>query len=318
MTSPLSVPPADPAGNLRVKAFFHPQSSTLSYVLYDSVSNDGVIIDGAVDYDPDSTKANFSNVDEIVAFVKALAINIRAILETHIHADHLSAALHLKRNFFPLAPIAISTRAVAVQHLYHTDDRVTTPMLIGAVNPNTSTSWAPASIGSSIFDILLDDNSTFSAGSLRLKVIPTPGHTPACSSYYFEEAGLLFTGDALFMPDFGTGRCDFPGGSAEALYNSIHNVLYSLPDATRVFVGHDYQPGGRGLAYETTIGESKAKSAHIKASTTKDEFVAFRTGRDASLPPPKLLLPSLRANLVGGARPCPCPQSQECACENSR
>lgn len=153
------------------------------------------------------------------------------------------------------------------------------------------------------FDRLLRDGETFSAGSLRIEVIPTPGHTPACSSYRIGDA--VFTGDALFIEDYGTGRTDFPGGSADALYTSVHDRLYALPDETRVFVGHDYQPGGRPLRWETTIGSSKAANVQLRMDTSREEFVKLRTQRDAKLDAPRLLYPSVQVNIDAGRLPAP-------------
>jgi glyoxylase-like metal-dependent hydrolase (beta-lactamase superfamily II) len=151
------------------------------------------------------------------------------------------------------------------------------------------------------FDVLLNEEETFMAGTIEVRTIFTPGHTPACSSYVIDD--MVFTGDALFMPDFGTGRCDFPAGSAEDLYHSVHEKLYKLPDETRVFTGHDYQPNGRELRYESTIGENKKSNIQLQESTTKAKFVEFRTKRDAKLAAPRLLLPSIQVNIDAGRLP---------------
>jgi glyoxylase-like metal-dependent hydrolase (beta-lactamase superfamily II) len=217
--------------------------------------------------------------------VKGEGLNIHLIMETHAHADHISGAQVLKQAF-PKAPVVIGNRIRDVQKQF------------GALY-NLQTPFAP---DGHQFDALLDDQQEIHAGSLAIKVLFTPGHTPACASYCIGDT--VFTGDALFMPDFGTGRCDFPLGSAADLFDSVQK-LYKLADSTRTFTGHDYQPGGRALAYESTIGEHKKSNIHIKASTTKDEFVAFRTKRDATLAVPRLLLPSVQVNICAGHLPPP-------------
>ncbi len=269
---------------MEVRALFHAPSSTLTYVLYDQVTRDAVIIDPVLDFDKSSESVSDGPIKELLAVVSDLGLKIHAVLETHIHADHVSGSKFLK-HLFPNAVHAMNERVVEVQRMCHGDENLRTPEL----TPDGSH-----------FDTLLHDQQVISAGSLQINTIFTPGHTPACTSFLC--GNVVFTGDVLFMPDFGTGRCDFPGGSADDLYNSVHGKLYALPDETRVFVGHDYQPGGRPLAYESTIGEEKRSNIHIKATTSQEEYVSFRKARDATLAPPGLIVHSLRANAVGGAR----------------
>jgi glyoxylase-like metal-dependent hydrolase (beta-lactamase superfamily II) len=284
---------------LEVQAFFHEPTFTLTYVVYDESTGDGVIIDPTVDFDSSTDVASFEALERVLSFVSAKNIRVRAFLETHVHADHLSAGRVLQKRF-PGVPVCIGANVRLVQQTYENHVEIT------RLPTRLSTDGCQ-------FDRLLSDGEEFYAGSLPFSVIYTPGHTPACCSYVCGDC--VFTGDALFMPDAGTGRCDFPGGSASALYHSVHERLYALPRSTRVFVGHDYQPNGRALAYEATIAQQMAENIHIKLHTTEAEFVAFRTARDAQLAPPRLLYPSLRANLAGGALPCAvCAQSGLCTC----
>lgn len=270
----------------QVKAFFDAETFTLTYVVWDEASRDAVIIDPVWNYDPASSKLTTKSVDEVCAFVQENGLTIHLIMETHAHADHVSGAQLLKK-IFPKASLAIGSRIKDVQHAF------------GKIYNLSSDFVADGHQ----FDHLLNDGETKTVGTLSIKAIFTPGHTPACSSYLIGDA--LFTGDALFMPDSGTGRCDFPLGSAIDLYHSIHEKLYQLPDETRVFTCHDYQPGGRALRYESTIGEEKQANIQLKAATTKDEYVAFRTKRDATLSAPRLLLPSVQININAGNLPKP-------------
>lgn len=270
--------------NPTVKTFFDKPTWTLTYVVYDQDTKDAVIIDPVWDYDPAASKLATDGADQVLAFVKAKELNVHYILETHAHADHVSGSQIIKQKL-PGVKVAIGANIREVQRVFKS---------VFNLNPEFPTDGRQ-------FDRLLAENETFSAGSLEIKTLYTPGHTPACASYVIGDA--VFTGDALFMPDYGTGRCDFPAGSADDLYSSVHDKLYKLPDETRVFVGHDYQPGGRALAFESTIGDEKRTNIHLNEKTTRQEFVAFRTKRDKSLAAPRLLLPSVQVNIDAGHLP---------------
>jgi len=267
-----------------VKAFFDPRTSTLTYVVWEPETGDAVVIDPVLDYDPVAGRIDSESADAVAAFIEAGGLNLRWVLETHAHADHLSGSQVLKERFG--AGVAISEEITAVQRGF-----------------GDALNMADLARDGSQFDRLLRDGEVIEAGGLRVAVIATPGHTPACLTYRVGDA--IFTGDAMFMPDFGTGRCDFPGGSAETLYDSVMNKLYALPDDTRVFVGHDYQPGGRALAYETTIGASREGNKQLRADTSRAQFVAWRAARDATLKLPRLLFQSLQVNIAAGALPTP-------------
>ncbi|MFO7567050.1 MAG: MBL fold metallo-hydrolase [Enhygromyxa sp.] len=269
-----------------IEAFYDAATSTLTYVVFDPQTRDAVVIDPVLDYDPAGSEISHESIDRVTVFLRKNQLDLRMILETHAHADHLSGSQVLKRRF-PQAQTAIGAKITIVQAIFK--DVFDLP----AEFPTDGRQ----------FDRLLQDEELVEAGSLRFSVIPTPGHTPACVSYKFEDA--LFTGDAMFMPDMGTGRCDFPGGSAEELYDSITSRIYTLPDETRIFVGHDYQPGGRPLAYETTVAAQKAENKQLPAGRPRAEFVEFRTSRDATLSAPKLLFQSVQVNVDAGALPGP-------------
>ncbi len=268
---------------MKLQAFYHAPTFTLTYVVWDEASKDAVVIDPVLDYDPLASVTQEASTDALCAFLEQRGLALRWVLETHAHADHLSSAPLLKARTG--AQIAIGARITEVQSTFKD---------VFALDERFATDGRQ-------FDRLLEDGEALQVGGLRVEVIATPGHTPACVSYKIEDA--VFTGDALFMDDYGTGRCDFPAGSAKSLYDSVHERLYALDDNTRVFVGHDYQPGGRALAYETTIGRSKAKNPHIRAETTEAEFVRFREARDASLSPPRLLYQSVQVNIDAGRLP---------------
>jgi glyoxylase-like metal-dependent hydrolase (beta-lactamase superfamily II) len=265
-----------------VKAFFDEQTSTLTYVVWDASTRDALVIDPVLDFDPGGAFTWTRSVDEVSAFLRDNELSLRWVLETHAHADHLSGSQILRRRFG--AGVVIGERIVEVQETFK----------------NVFDLGADFATDGSQFDRLVADGETLGAGSLRVEVIATPGHTPACVSYRIGDT--VFTGDALFMDDYGTGRTDFPKGSASDLWESVQR-LYRLPDETRVFVGHDYKPGGRELRWETTIGISKKNNPQLKADTSRDEFVRFRNERDAKLSPPKLLFPSVQVNVNAGRLP---------------
>lgn len=269
-----------------IEAFYDDRTSTLTYVVYDPETRDAVVVDPVLDYEPAASKVWTESVDRVLAFLRSNELKLHFVLETHAHADHLSGSQVLKR-VYPDAVLAIGERITEVQRLFKD---------VFDLPPDFPTDGRQ-------FDRLLHDGETVRAGSLELEVLFTPGHTPACATYRFGDA--IFTGDALFMPDMGTGRCDFPGGSAEDLYDSVAGRLYELPDDTRVFVGHDYQPGGRELKWVAPLSEHKRSNVQIPEGRAKDEFVAFRTQRDSGLSAPKLLFQSVQVNVDAGALPKP-------------
>ncbi|NOT79052.1 MAG: MBL fold metallo-hydrolase [Bacteriovoracaceae bacterium] len=271
---------------LQVKEFFDKATWTLTYVAFDELSKDAIIIDPVWDYDPGSSKLSTESADLVLSFVKEKNLKVHYILETHAHADHVSGSQILKQKLLG-AKVGIGAHITDVQKVFKE---------VFNLNPNFATDGSQ-------FDLLLNEKETLKAGLIEIKTIFTPGHTPACSSYLIGD--VLFTGDSLFMPDYGTGRCDFPAGSADELYTSVHEKLYKLPDTTRVFVGHDYMPNGRGVEFESTIGESKIKNIQLKAETPREEFVNFRKNRDKTLAAPRLLLPSVQINIDAGALPTP-------------
>lgn len=272
---------------MQIKHFFDTNTSTLSYIVFDETSLDAVIIDPVLDYEPASVTTSGESLARLIKFVETKKLRIHYILETHAHADHLSGAHELVTKYFPSAKIGIGERICDVQETFKKIFNF------------------PSSFKTdgSQFDCLFKDNQSVAAGKLSFQVLFTPGHTPACVSYLFKEA--VFTGDALFMPDYGTGRCDFPDGDAHALYHSVVKRLYELPESTLVFVGHDYQPDGRDLEFVTSITESKKSNIQLQALTTENDFVKFRTARDATLSAPRLLYPSVQVNLTAGELPDP-------------
>lgn len=270
---------------MQIETFYDQATFTLTYVVYDQKSRDAVVIDPVLDYDPLSSATATKSLEAVEAFLEKEGLRLHYVLETHAHADHLSGAQYLKRRFG--AKVAIGARIREVQEVFKD---------VFDLGPSFP-------VDGSQFDRLFEDGEKARAGTLEIEVFATPGHTPACVTYKIEDA--IFTGDALFIEDYGTGRCDFPSGSADALYTSVHERLYGLPDATRVFVGHDYQPNGRSLRYETTIGKSKESNVQLRASTSRDEFVRRRTERDATLKAPRLLYPSVQINIDAGRLPAP-------------
>lgn len=269
---------------LQVQEFFDKATSTLTYVVWDTQSKDAVVIDPVLDYDPASSKTSTQTLQSLFQYLRDQSLLVHFILETHAHADHISGAQPLKREY-PSAKIGIGKHILEVQTTFKD--------VFGLASLKTDGSQ---------FDVLFEDEQRVKAGALEFRVIFTSGHTPACVSYLFGEE-FVFTGDAIFMPDSGTGRCDFPGGSAEALYHSIHERLYRLPETVKMHVGHDYQPQGRSLKFVTTIAEQKLTNTHIRAETSKEEFVSMRSARDKTLGAPKLLLPALQLNINAGQLP---------------
>lgn len=270
---------------MNIVARFDEPSGTLTYVVYDERSADAVVIDPVLDYDPLASRTSVRSASALLQWLRARKLKVHYLLETHAHADHLTAAQFLRAELG--APIVIGRHISKVQRtfgeLLDLDEDF--------------------SVDGQQFDVLVADQQRLHAGTLEVGVLHTPGHTPSCVTYQIGDA--VFTGDALLMHDYGTGRCDFPGGDANDLYTSVHDRLYALPDSTRVFVGHDYRPSGRPLRYETTIGRSRAENPHLRADTSRADFVRLRTERDATLAAPRLLYPSVQVNINGGRLPKP-------------
>ncbi len=265
---------------MQIKPFYDPRTWTMTWLVWDEATKEAVVIDPVLDYDPLRVRVYDRSLQEVEAAIAAEGLTLRWVLETHAHADHISGADRLRQRTG--AKVGIGAPIRQVQQAFRG--------LFGMDTPADG----------SQFDRLFTDGETLEVGGLKIGAISTPGHTPACVTWHIGDA--LFTGDALFMPDSGTGRCDFPGGSAADLYNSIRR-LYALPDETRVFVGHDYQPGGRAVAWETTIGASKAQNIQLRAATDEATFTAFRQARDATLNPPNLIFQSIQCNINAGALP---------------
>jgi len=274
---------------MNVEAFFDKPTWTVTYLVWDPKTKDAIVIDPVHGYDPIGSKTDHGQIDAIVGRVRERNLRVHYLLETHAHADHISGAQALKRRLE--AEVAIGEHITTVQKTFK-----------GVFDlPDDF------AVDGSQFDRLLADGDTLEAGSMNVETIHTPGHTPACVTYKIGDA--VFTGDALFMHDYGTGRCDFPAGSASNLYDSVQK-LYALPDETRVFVGHDYGPGGRAPAWETTIGREKAENPQLNAETTKEQFVAMREARDKTLAAPKLIFQSVQVNVNAGHLPAKAPNGQ--------
>lgn len=259
-----------------IKSFFDSRTSTLTYVVHEEKNPQCVVIDPVLDYELEQDNIFTESADKVIQYLEFNKLQLKYILETHVHADHLTASDFLKVRY-PTALVVIGQNVKKVQDVF---------------NPKFGLTTKPSD-----FDILVKEGDVLPFASMKIEVIETPGHTPACVTYKINEA--LFTGDFLFMPDSGTGRCDFPLGSASALYQSVQKI-FRLPDSTRIFVGHDYQPGGRNLKFETTVGEQKSANVHVHSGVSETEYVKFRGERDKTLSEPKLLEPSLRVNLKAG------------------
>ena len=268
-----------------VHAFFDEATNTLTYLVREPEGRACAVIDSVLDFDYASGRTDTRSADAVIAFIRDQDLDLQWILETHVHADHLSAAPYIQERLG--GHIGIGEQITTVQETF------------GKVF-NEGTRFRR---DGSQFDRLFREGDSLMIGQLRGDVMHTPGHTPACLTYIFGDAA--FVGDTLFMPDFGTARCDFPGGSAETMFESVQRIL-ALPEETRIFVGHDYKaPGRDAYAWETTVGEQKARNVHIGAGRTKEDFVALRTTRDATLAMPRLIIPSLQVNMRAGHMPEP-------------
>ena len=273
-----------PAVSPEIRAFFDEATNSVSYLVADPATRAAAAIDPVLGFDPVSGRIDHEGADRILSAAEEGGYSIAWILETHAHADHLSAAQYLKRRTG--AKLAIGAGIRKVQ---------------GAFAPRFGADDVKPDGGD--FDRLLDDGEALALGDLTIEVIATPGHTPACVSYKVGDA--VFVGDTMFMPDYGTARCDFPGGDARQLYRSMQRIL-SLPRETRLFMCHDYKaPGRDAFAWETTVGEQRDRNVHIAGGVGEDDYVAMRTARDATLKVPKLLYPAIQVNIRGGRLPPP-------------
>lgn len=269
--------------NAHVEPFFDPATFTYSYVVSDPASRRCAVVDSVLDYDPAAGRTRTASADRLIAYVREQGLTLEWILETHVHADHLSAAPYIQRQLG--GRLAIGEHITVVQRTFGT--------LFNAER-------GFATDGSQ-FDHLLKDGDRFSVGGIQAQALHTPGHTPACMTYLIGDAA--FVGDTLFMPDYGTARCDFPGGDARTLYRSIRR-LFALPDTTRLFMCHDYKaPGREHFLYQTSVGEERAHNVHVHEGISEDEFVAMRQARDATLGMPALILPSVQVNMRAGQLP---------------
>jgi glyoxylase-like metal-dependent hydrolase (beta-lactamase superfamily II) len=268
---------------IQVEAFFDPDTFTVTYVVADSVSRVCAIVDSVLDFEPASGRTSTHSADLVIDYIQSRNLSVAWILETHVHADHLSAAQYLKSKVGGQTGISkfISGIQATFKDIFNLDDSV----------PDDGRQ----------FDSLLEEGDVLPLGELSIQVMHTPGHTPACLAFLVADA--LFVGDTLFMPDFGTARVDFPGGDAATLYQSIQRI-FTLPDETRLFMCHDYKaPGREVFAWETTVADERENNLHIHAGVTEQEFVAFRQARDATLSMPRLILPSIQVNIRAGEMP---------------
>lgn len=268
-----------------VQGFFDEATNTITYVVTEPAGKACAVIDSVLDFDYASGHTDTRSADQVIAFIQENGLDLKWILETHVHADHLSAAPYIQERLG--GKIGIGDRITVVQDTF------------GKIFNEGSQFQRDGSQ----FDQLFHEGDSFYIGDLRGDVLHTPGHTPACLTYVIGDAA--FVGDTLFMPDFGTARCDFPGGSAESLFDSVQKIM-ALPDETRIFVGHDYKAPGRDeFAWETTVGLQKALNIHVGGGKSREEFVAMRESRDATLAKPRLIIPSLQVNMRAGQMPEP-------------
>jgi glyoxylase-like metal-dependent hydrolase (beta-lactamase superfamily II) len=278
----------NPSNLMQIEGFFDPATSTVSYLVFDRETRQCAIIDSVLDYDPKSGRTGTASADRLAARAAGMGATVQWILETHVHADHLSAAPYLKQKLG--GRVGIGAHITTVQQVFGD--------LFNAGNDFAR--------DGSQFDHLFQDGEQFNIGSLEARALHTPGHTPACMSYVVTDGSeyAAFVGDTLFMPDYGTARCDFPGGDAQTLYRSINKVL-SLPLETRLYLCHDYQPNGRPVQFVSTVAEQRQKNIHVRDGISEEEFVAMRRQRDATLEMPVLILPSVQVNMRAGHLPEP-------------
>ena len=266
-----------------VKAFFDPDTFTVSYIVSDPASKQCAIVDSVLDYNPNAGTTDTSSADQIIDYVKQQGLTVQWLLETHVHADHLSAAPYLQDK--------VGGRLAIGSHIRTVQDTFGKVFNAGSEFQRDG----------SQFNQLFDDGDVFKVGEIEARAMHTPGHTPACMTYLIGDAA--FVGDTLFMPDYGTARCDFPGGDARVLYQSVQKI-FALADDTRMFLCHDYLPSGRqDYVWETTVGAQKRENIHIHQGISEDQFVAMRTSRDAELDMPRLILPSVQVNMRAGHMP---------------
>jgi glyoxylase-like metal-dependent hydrolase (beta-lactamase superfamily II) len=264
-----------------VKAFFDPQTWTYTYVVYESKGSACIVIDSVLNYDPKSGRTKTDSADEVIAFIKENRLQLDWILETHAHADHLTAAPYIQEKLG--GKIAIGDHITTVQGVFK-----------GVFNLDD------IAVDGSQFDALIKEGEPIAFGNLSFKALYVPGHTPACMAY--EIGDSIFVGDTLFMPDVGTARCDFPGGSASNLYRSIQSIL-KYPPSTKLYMCHDYPPNGRSPEYQSTVADQKKSNIHVHDGVTEEQFVAMRNKRDAGLEMPVLILPSIQVNIRAGHMP---------------
>jgi len=267
---------------MKVCHFFETATSTLSYLVYDTDSAVGVVIDPVRDFDPSNARTSWNSAEEIASVIAREGISLAYVIDTHAHADHMSGLPYFRERY--RAKTVTGSRVAQIQSTFREFYNL----------------GAGLQCDGSQFDVLLDEGDTLEVGSLRLSALHTPGHTPAHMSWQIDDA--IFLGDTLFAPDYGSARCDFPGGSAAELYDSIQR-LYALADDTRLFLCHDYAPNPRPLRYVTTVAEHKRGNVQINQETSRDEFIEFRNSRDAELAAPKLILQSVQVNIRGGQLP---------------
>ena len=270
--------------NLHIKGFFDDQTSTISYVVHDNIEKKCAVIDSVLDFDYSSGDIDYVNADKIISYVDQNKLNVEWLIETHVHADHLSASPYIQKKLG--GKIGISEKISDIQNIFG----------------KTFNAGTEFQRDGSQFDKLFKDNDEYKIGNINCKVINTPGHTPACTAHVIGNS--IFVGDTLFMPDLGSARADFPGGDARQLYRSIQKIL-SYPDETRIFVCHDYPPSSRKVKWSTTVGEQKENNVHVKTSILEDEFVKIREARDKTLNMPKLIIPSIQVNMRAGNLPPP-------------